>query len=577
MRVSRFLILLTILILSGAGGAEASWRLDPERFHIGAHGRISCQECHEASAARTPHPDPSAVNRRTADFFTPQACAACHEKVLEEIAEGNHVGIQASADRPLDVCIACHDPHYATASSAPADQLDLNQPSEVKCRLCHAFQTALPPPDPQEEACLSCHRRPAVADSEEAQKTAAFCLSCHGADTEKKEAGSRLDYPLLERAAYAGAPHQRLSCLACHPQADAYGHGDQARGDCRSCHSPHPAHTANEVHLNVACGACHLNGVTPVKDRVSGGISWTKARSSGISDIHRMSAPERDQSCRQCHFSRNGLGAAAVVLPPKSILCMPCHAATLSAGDAVTLPALIVFGFGVLAAASVWASGRPGLRERNASRPPAAATLEAALKGFILDGMLQRRLFRFSKSRWVVHGLVFFPFVCRFVWGVAAQMGARVWPEQSWSWVLLDPNNPVTAFVFDLSGLLVLAGVGAMVYRRLTSEKSRKSTGLPPADWPAHSLLGAIMIVGFVLEGLRIAMTGYPPGSAYAFVGDGLSRVFYGATGLDDLYGYVWYGHAILTGLFVAYLPFSRMFHIILAPAVWTLRPFSTH
>jgi len=85
------------------------------------------------------------------------------------------------------------------------------------------------------------------------------------------------------------------------------------------------------------------------------------------------------------------------------------------------------------------------------------------------------------------------------------------------------------------------------------------------------------MVVGFVLEGLRIAMTGYPPGSAYAFVGDGLSRVFYGATGLDDLYGYVWYGHAILTGLFVAYLPFSRMFHIILAPAVWTLRPFSTH
>ena len=40
----------------------------------------------------------------------------------------------------------------------------------------------------------------------------------------------------------------------------------------------------------------------------------------------------------------------------------------------------------------------------------------------------------------------------------------------------------------------------------------------------ASGLLGAIVVVGFVLEGMRIAMTGYPPGSAYALVGDALSR-----------------------------------------------------
>ena len=32
------------------------------------------------------------------------------------------------------------------------------------------------------------------------------------------------------------------------------------------------------------------------------------------------------------------------------------------------------------------------------------------------------------------------------------------------------------------------------------------------------------------------------------------------------IYGYVWYVHAILTGAFVAYLPFSRMLHMIMAP-----------
>ena len=66
-------------------------------------------------------------------------------------------------------------------------------------------------------------------------------------------------------------------------------------------------------------------------------------------------------------------------------------------------------------------------------------------------------------------------------------------------------------------------------------------------------------------------MTGYPAGSAYAFVGDAVSRFFFGVTGLEDIYGYVWYIHAVLTGAFVAYLPFSRMFHIVLAPVLLVL------
>jgi nitrate reductase gamma subunit len=35
---------------------------------------------------------------------------------------------------------------------------------------------------------------------------------------------------------------------------------------------------------------------------------------------------------------------------------------------------------------------------------------------------------------------------------------------------------------------------------------------------------------------------------------------------LTGIYGYVWYLHAILTGAFLVYLPFSRMFHMIMAP-----------
>ena len=100
---------------------------------------------------------------------------------------------------------------------------------------------------------------------------------------------------------------------------------------------------------------------------------------------------------------------------------------------------------------------------------------------------------------------------------------------------------------------------------------------MPRQDPLAAGLLAAVVLVGFVLEGARIAMTGYPAGSSYAFVGDAVSRFFYGVAGLEDIYGAVWYLHAVLTGAFVAYLPFSRMFHIVLAPVLLVLNEAQRH
>jgi nitrate reductase gamma subunit len=64
-----------------------------------------------------------------------------------------------------------------------------------------------------------------------------------------------------------------------------------------------------------------------------------------------------------------------------------------------------------------------------------------------------------------------------------------------------------------------------------------------------------------------MAMTGSSGDASWAFVGYLISRGLVGIE-LTGAYGYVWYLHAILTGCFVAYLPFSRMFHMIMAPLV---------
>jgi nitrate reductase gamma subunit len=290
-----------------------------------------------------------------------------------------------------------------------------------------------------------------------------------------------------------------------------------------------------------------------------------------------MVKSREEESCRRCHFSGNQLGAVAMVLPAKSVICMPCHAATFSVGDTTTILALIIFLLGIMSLATVWFSG--SLRGETGAGPVGktlkllggvigtifSARIVSVLKTLILDGFLQRRLFLISRTRWFIHALIFIPFVFRFVWGLVALVASLWWPEWSKAWVMLDKNHPITAFLFDLTGVMVILGVVFILIRKRLGGSEDKLHGLPKPDWPVYSLLGGIMIVGFILEGMRIAMTASPQNTHYAFLGYAISRLFMGVD-IADIYGYVWYLHAILTGAFVAYLPFSRMFHIITAP-----------
>jgi nitrate reductase gamma subunit len=267
---------------------------------------------------------------------------------------------------------------------------------------------------------------------------------------------------------------------------------------------------------------------------------------------------------------------------------MPCHAATFSVGDTTTVLSLIVFsaGMGITLLLILSTSAAHGRRAGVAKRPisPAAnsgttgrlARIIAFIKTLLLNVFLQKRLFDRSHLRWMIHGLIFFPIVLRFLWGILALTGSIGLPQWPWVWHMLDNNNAATAFVFDLTGLMILAGI-VLALTRKGFESTSRVAGLPNRDRFALILIGSIVTVGFVLEGMRMAMTGAADNAAYAFVGFTVSLLFSNATALTDVYGYIWYVHAVLTGVFVAYLPFSRLFHIILSPVVLMMNAAADH
>jgi nitrate reductase gamma subunit len=397
---------------------------------------------------------------------------------------------------------------------------------------------------------------------------------------------SQLKAPLLEEKRYQQTSHALSACTDCHFGASRFGHRDQERKDCRGCHPPHDEKVTRAGHVDVACEACHLQGVTPVRMPDSGSVQWEPDPASvGTLNAHEMAPTSEEAVCRRCHFKGNLLGAASMILPAKSLICMPCHAATLSVGDATTLLTLFVFLGGLTILFIVWFSGT---LERNRDHNPSATRSKGmagaaghffsgktltVLKAILFDVVLQRKLFVRSRTRWFIHGLIFFSFLFRFSWGLLALTTSLFQPEWSIPWAMLDKNQPIPAFLFDLTGVLMMAGV-VMIFIRRIRQRIGPYPGLPRQDLTALGLLGGIVLAGFVLEAARIAMAGRPDRAAYAFLGYGLSRMFTNNSGHNGLYGTIWYIHAVLTGAFIAYLPFSRLSHMILAPVALILNGF---
>jgi hypothetical protein len=394
--------------------------------------------------------------------------------------------------------------------------------------------------------------------------TSAQCVECHE-DMAADQASSTV--------------HKDIECLGCHAQAALEDHETVAPVDCRQCHAPHAEKILHDAHTRVTCKACHLKGGVPEVDSTSGSVIWCAASRAGAAfQPHQMARSQGDKLCGNCHFRGNSLGASAMILPPKSILCLPCHVATLSVDDKTTLVSLFLFLVGMAGLSRIWFSStnaeparRPGIKTNLVTGAGMEALfskkIPCLLRALIFDVFLLKRLFRLSPTRWAIHGLIFYPFLIRFTFGLAALLLSLFLPDGSLTGAMLDKNHAVRAFLFDFTGLMIIAGAIGAIFREKRWD-TEKIVFLPEAGRFMTALLGLVVLVGFILEGLRIAMTGYPPGAGFAFMGYGISLLLKGMLGLTDTYGYMWYAHAILVGAFVALIPFTRMSHIITAPIV---------
>lgn len=224
--------------------------------------------------------------------------------------------------------------------------------------------------------------------------------------------------------------------------------------------------------------------------------------------------------------------------------------------------ALAIFAYGVYRRWVLWtALGKPEIR---------TDLIKERLRLLFTHGLLQVKTSR-DPYPGIMHGLLFFGFVVLFFGAAFDATEFHVAEPLGWAF-LRGTFYLAFSFLMDFFGLMVLIGVFLAVDRRYLSRPDRLGyRGEPdnrPDDAIALLLIGGIIVTGFVIEALRIHVTN-PPWEHWSFVGWLLAKTFAGVqndTALT-LHKVAWWVHTLIGLAFIAYIPFSRLLHMITTPA----------
>jgi Fe-S oxidoreductase len=149
---------------------------------------------------------------------------------------------------------------------------------------------------------------------------------------------------------------------------------------------------------------------------------------------------------------------------------------------------------------------------------------------------------------------------------------SRFWKGSFYLWYSL---------ALDVFGVVLLVGLAMMMVRRLffrlpqfdytrgDAQKENFDRALYVwDDWIFIGLLFFVTVTGFLVEGLRIAQHWPEYERVWSPVGWGTASLLAGlgtsGASAGAAYFYVWWGHGLLALALVAYIPYSKAFHLVI-------------
>ncbi len=175
----------------------------------------------------------------------------------------------------------------------------------------------------------------------------------------------------------------------------------------------------------------------------------------------------------------------------------------------------------------------------------------------VLEILTGRRIFMGDPAAGLMHGCILWGFITLFI-------GTVLVAVDHWAIQFLKGRlYLILEFVLDVAGLLLIVGLLWALVRRYLQRVPRLEKGLTHAGIPL--LLVIVALTGYLTEGCRLAAQN-PLWGPWSFMGWRLDFLWSDARGASTTYPFLWWLHALISLGTIAYLPYSRLFHILAAP-----------
>ncbi len=217
-----------------------------------------------------------------------------------------------------------------------------------------------------------------------------------------------------------------------------------------------------------------------------------------------------------------------------------------------------VFAYGVYRRIQMWRLGR-------AERPKGEGS-----RGWLwalVDVFGQRLVWR---EFWpgLFHVMVFYGFIALFVGTLIVALDADFGVD------LISGGGGFYLWftvVLNIFGAFAILGVLAAFARR-SLFRSKYLDHLRD-DWLSLVFILVILVSGHLLQALRLAAL-QPDWAEYSFLSFWLARLFWDARPelLAQIHGWVWWGHFLLVQVWIATLPFTKLWHMFAGPLNLLLR-----
>ncbi|MDR3568188.1 MAG: heterodisulfide reductase-related iron-sulfur binding cluster [Syntrophobacteraceae bacterium] len=214
--------------------------------------------------------------------------------------------------------------------------------------------------------------------------------------------------------------------------------------------------------------------------------------------------------------------------------------------------ALCIFAAGVSIHISTWR------KSTSKSKTPFSWT---AVKQSIVEIVLGVRLFKGDIAAGMAHFLMFWGFIILLIGTTLVAVQDHLYS------FLTGDTYLVFGLAMEVGGAFLLAGIIWSLVRRYVQRVPRLERKLEDAVVPVWLLL--IACSGFFLEGVRLAAL-RPEWAEWTAVGPWVAQFIPQATA-QSIYPGLWWGHGLLSLAFIAAIPYTKLFHLVGAPASYYL------